>query len=739
MPSPLRPASIRGRLVLLVLALWVPAVAGLGLQAYDAFKSQRAALQDEMQQQALALRLAMDSEIERRYTLAKALTSLPSLEAGDLATFERAARGAVRDSADAVFVVDRERQYFDTSAPASPAVARPPGALFVTSGMGIHYAPKGPVSGKPVIAVLVPEGNRVPPRFNVGVPFLPAAIQQIIERQRLRADTVVSVIDAQQRVMGRSREPERWLGVRASHPVLKQMAEAGQSGFIRTTTLDKVESLTYLSPPGRHGWATVVALPEQNLVNAAWQLAWRAVAASALLLVVGLGLAFLAARRISRPVQALERAAGELLAQRVPQPLRTGFTEVDRVGDVLHDAGARSREWGAELEARVREASEEARKAEAGLFEARKHEAIGRLTGAIAHDFNNLLQTISMGLQVVHLSVPEGKHTRALQAALAACGRAADQVRQMLAFGRVQPLNLRPVQLADLLLQSKDLTDKAVGERVQLVAEVDPRLPPVMADPAQLELALLNLVFNARDALPGNGTVTLRARVDDGASAGLAAQPWVRIDVQDDGEGMDAATLARVFEPYFTTKPVGSGTGLGLPQVQAFARQSGGDVRIASAPGQGTCVSLYLPVAQAEAPGDAQALQPRARPQRPLQVLMVEDDVLVASVVTAALEHEGHAVQLCRTADEALPRLAAGETFDVLFTDVMMPGSMTGLELVAWAQEHRPEVPALVATGYSARAIDGSWKSLRKPYTIEQLLEALQASVARDSTPALPA
>jgi len=730
--------SIRGRLFLLVLALWMPAVAGLGLQAYSGYSTQKESLQEEMQQQAVALRFGIDTEIDRRLTLARALAALPSLEARDLATFERAARAAVKESSERVLLLDRERVYINTGAPAGTVVPRIPGALFVTSGMGISFVLRAPSTQAPSMAVLVPESVRNPPRYNVGVPFPPERVQELIQQQRLRTATVASVIDSQQRVMGRSRDPERWIGQRASHPALLEMALRGGSGFLATRTLDSVASLTYLSPPGRYGWAVVVALPEQELINAAWSIALRAVASSAALLVIALGLAILAARRISQPVQVLQQAAGALLDQQVPAPLATGLSEIDRVGEVLHHAGQRAHEWGRELEARVREASEEARKAEASLFEARKHEAIGRLTGAIAHDFNNLLQTISMGLQVVARSVPQGKHTKPLEAALAASGRAADQIRQMLAFGRTQQLRPQPVDLGDLLLRSRDLTDKALGERVRLVAQLDPGLPALMADPIQLELALLNLVFNARDAMRDRGgTVTLRASVVDGLPASPDAGRMLRIDVEDNGAGMDADTLSRVFEPYFTTKPVGAGTGLGLPQVQAFARQSQGDVRIASAPGAGTCVSLFLPVAVGEVAATEAEVRHVRRSDRMLRVLMVEDDVLVASVVVAALEHAGHSVILCRTADEARALLEQRQPVDVLFTDVMMPGSMTGLELIAWCKENRPELPSLVATGYSARPAEGVWRVLRKPYTIEDLLDALDACTA--GQPLLPA
>ncbi|MCE3269790.1 MAG: hypothetical protein K0S57_187 [Ramlibacter sp.] len=739
MRFPGRPASIRSRLVLLLLALWLPAVIALGLQARGAYLREEAAARGELQQQASALSFAVQAELDRRVSLARALASLPSLKARDFQAFERVARLATEGTGDSVFLVDRTRQYVFTAQPQSTVVPRRPGSLFVERDMGVSFVPRGPVSGNPAIAVLVPETGQSPPEFNVGIPFTPARVLEVIRQQPYREGSTVAVLDAQQRVMGRNRDAERWLGMRASHPELRALAERGGSGFVQTVTLDGVASLTFLAPPGRHGWTALVALPEAQLLQAAQQLALRATAVSAILLALGLGLAALAARRISGPVRALEDAAGELLAQRVPEPLHTGLAEIDRVGGVLHGAGVRAREAEQALESRVAQAVSEARRAEASLFEARKHEAIGRLTGGIAHDFNNLLQTISMGLQVVLRSVPPGRHTRPLEAAMAACGKAAEQVRQMLAFGRAQQLRPQPVDLPDLLLRTRELTGKALGERIELVAHLEPSLPAILADPTQLELALLNLVFNARDAMPTGGTVTLRARAVRDDIGDEADVPLVRIDVEDTGHGMDAQTLARVFEPYFTTKPVGAGSGLGLPQVQAFARQSGGDVGITSAPGRGTCVTLLLPVARGPAVVQV-AGAPRERHSRgPLRILMVEDDVLVASVVMAALEHEGHHVRLCRTADEAQALLEQEDcAADILFTDIMMPGAMTGLDLVEWCRTHCPKLPALVATGYTSRTPDGVWKVLRKPYAMDDLLDALDACAAAGTPAPLP-
>jgi signal transduction histidine kinase len=725
------PASIRSRLVLLLLALWLPAVIGLGLQARAAYLREEEAARDALRQQATALSFAVQAELDRRVSLAKALASLPSLRARDFAVFERAARAAVEGTADAVLLVDRGRQYVHTALAQSSVVPRSAGALFVEQGMGVSFLLKGPETVRPAIAVLVPEAGAKPPQYNVGIPFPPERVQQVIAQQPYHEGSTVAVLDAEQRVMGRNRDAERWLGMHASHPELRRLAQRRGSGFVRTVTLDGVASLTFLAPPGRHGWTALVAMPEAQLQQAAQRLALRAIAVSAVLLVLGLALAALAARRISRPVQSLKDAAGELLAQRVPEPLHTGLAEVDQVGAVLHRAGVRAREAEQALESRVAQAVSEARQAEASLFEARKHEAIGRLTGGIAHDFNNLLQTISTGLQVVYRSVPEGRHSRPLEAAMAACGRAADQVRQMLAFGRAQQLRPQPVDLANLLLRTRELTGKALGERIALDVHIDPALPPVLADPTQLELALLNLVFNARDAMPTGGTVTLRAALVEDDIGDERGVPLMRIDVQDTGHGMDADTLARVFEPYFTTKPIGAGSGLGLAQVQAFARQSGGDVRISSTAGQGTCVTLLLPLAHGPAAAEPERVARDRQSRRPLRVLMVEDDVLVASVVPAALEHEGHQVTLCRTADEARSLLEQRDcAVDVLFTDIVMPGTITGLELVEWCRVHCPELPALVATGYTSRSPGGVWKVLRKPYAVEDLLDALDACAA---------
>jgi CheY-like chemotaxis protein len=236
-------------------------------------------------------------------------------------------------------------------------------------------------------------------------------------------------------------------------------------------------------------------------------------------------------------------------------------------------------------------------------------------------------------------------------------------------------------------------------------------------------------VFNARDAMPGGGTVVIRGRLASATQASaLAPGRYLAVDVADSGGGMDAEVLQRVFEPYFTTKAVGVGSGLGLPQVRAFAVQSGGAATISSERGVGTTVSLLLPVS-GQPVEHAGATAAPATPFQPLRVLFVEDDLLVSSVVVPALRAAGHSVRHCLNGDAAARALQDGGLFDVVFTDVVMPGAMSGLDLAAWCRANMPALAVIVATGYTTQHIDAGVKVLAKPYSMDVLLVELQYAV----------
>jgi signal transduction histidine kinase len=735
---PRRAWTIRARLVLLVLSVWLPAALALALLARATFLREEAAARGHMRDAAENLNAAVEAELDKVIMLARGLSASSSLKTSDFDRFREVALSTGLGDSQQIFVVDRNRQFVNTLLREPRIVERQPDAPFASSGAPVvRFTPRGPILGRPVLAVYAPEAQVHPARYNVGVTLDLAVLQAVLAKYRgVGIDGMIaSVVDDQTRVIARSRDPERWIGVTASGEMRERLLHAG-AGFGKSVTLDGVASLSYLSLPNRHGWRIVTALPMASVQAPARRLTLQAAGASGLLLLLGLALAAYAARRISRPLAVLESSAGALGRNEVPAPASTGMTEADAVVAAMREAGERLEASGRVLHERVEEAVLRARQAQQRLLEGQKHEAIGRLTGGIAHDFNNLLQTISMGLHVVEKAVPPGAHSRAVSAALNACSKGADLVRQMLAFGRAQPLQAQPVAVRDFLLRHEELTRRAVGERIRLRADVQPGVEAVHADPTQLELALLNLIFNARDAMGAGGEIALRARLarpDESRDLGPGA--FVALEVQDDGPGIPPDLQARVFEPYFTTKAVGAGSGLGLAQVLAFARGSGGEVRLSSAPGQGTCVTLLLP-ACAVREEDAAAPQ-QAGALAPLHVLMVEDDVLVATVVEPALQAEGHRVTLCANADEALVLLQAGTSFDVVFTDVVMPGTMDGLGLAAWCARHRPNLPVVVATGYTAQPVETTRTVLRKPYTMGQLLAVLQA--AERSPEAVPA
>ncbi|GAA0644465.1 PAS domain S-box protein [Brevundimonas lenta] len=386
------------------------------------------------------------------------------------------------------------------------------------------------------------------------------------------------------------------------------------------------------------------------------------------------------------------------------------------------------------LEERVGDALAEKAKAEADLMHAQRMEAVGRLTGGVAHDFNNLLTVVIGALDMMLRSPGDMARQRKLgEAALAAARRGEGLTHQLLAFSRRQALRPEPTDLNSLIRESEPLLRRAVGEAVEFKLKLRRGGARVSVDPAQFEAALLNLVVNARDAVGDHGLISIQTAactVRTGEVPELAAGDYVCVSVTDDGAGMAPEVVGRVFEPFFTTKAIGKGTGLGLSQVYGFARQSGGGVRVASTQGKGTEIRLYLP------PIDRSvdlAIDP-ARMKLDASVagrrlLLVEDDPWVAAVALELLESMGMEVSLVDTARQALEVLAI-EAFDVMLSDVVMPGGMTGIELARESARQWPDMRIVLTSGYAGEDVDEAlskapWPFLRKPYSREQLAEAL--------------
>ncbi|HWQ86066.1 PAS domain S-box protein [Brevundimonas sp.] len=386
------------------------------------------------------------------------------------------------------------------------------------------------------------------------------------------------------------------------------------------------------------------------------------------------------------------------------------------------------------LEERVGEAMAEKAKAEADLMHAQRMEAVGRLTGGVAHDFNNLL-TVVIGALDIMLRSPNdaAKRQKLGEAALAAARRGEGLTHQLLAFSRRQALRPEPVDLNVQIRESEPLLRRAVGEAVEFRLKLRRGGARVSVDPSQFEAALLNLVVNARDAVGDKGRITIQTMscpVAAGEVADLAAGDYVCVTVSDNGSGMPPDVIARVFEPFFTTKAVGKGTGLGLSQVYGFARQSGGAAHIASTVGRGTEIKLYLPPLAADATQTPEA-GPAAAPAMTAgrRLLLVEDDVSVTVVALELLEGLGLEVRTVETAPQAL-ELLKRERFDIMLSDVVMPGGMTGIELARRCERDHPGMRIVLTSGYAGEDVDAAladapWPFLRKPYSGEQLARIL--------------
>jgi len=726
-----RTLSIRARLLLLVLAVWLPAVVGFGMLARSTYLSETRASQEKISQLGDSLSGLIERELDKRAVMARTLAASNAVKERDAVHFLEEAAAATHATGDWAFLFSSDKQWASTGQHLTATTL--PGRRDTSplaQGLSVHFSMAGNLDGKPSLVMSVPEANRAPAELFVGVGIQPAVFQALLAQHELPDASIAAVIDGDLRVVARSRDPQKWLGAHATGD-LNHRARAKEYGFGESTTLDGVPSLAYLTHPNKYNWSVVVAFPKSSLARSARRVTAQALAASGVLLLLGLGLAFIVARGISAPIDTLRRRAGELGDENVPSAEPTGLLEADVVINALHRAGLDARAATQTLETRIAQAVTDAREAQATLLDARKHEAIGRLTGGLAHDFNNLLQTISTALQILDRTATAASQRRVVESAMRAAFKATDLVKQMLAFGRTQKLEPRPVVLADFVLRNLELTQRAVGERIALTAQINAELPALFVDPTQLELALLNLIFNARDAMPEGGNILIAGRTLDAREHGLLGPgPFVVLEVSDDGHGIEEGVLEKVFEPYFTTKPIGSGSGLGLAQAAAFARQSGGDVGIHSQVNVGTTVRMVLPAIAAAPPAPASKdLIAGERPAEHLEVLMVEDDVLIASVVVPALEGYGHKVTLCPSADAAVALLKSAQYFDVLFTDVVMPGTMTGLDLVEWCRMHRPHLPAVVATGYSAQTSDAVFRKLDKPYAISDLVAAFQDAV----------
>ena len=407
-----------------------------------------------------------------------------------------------------------------------------------------------------------------------------------------------------------------------------------------------------------------------------------------------------------------------------------------------------------------RQAVEARDEAEEHVRQLQKMEALGQLTGGVAHDFNNLLQAVRSGLHLLEAGgeVRRTETRRALQVASQAVDRGATLTQHLLAFARRQRLAPAPVDLGAQVAGMATLLERTLGGAIRIRIDRDAAVPPALVDPHQFDIALLNLAINARDAMPDGGTLTIAVTslsvedkaaenkaADQGISPALAPGGYVAVTVRDGGTGMPAEVLARACEPFFTTKPVGQGSGLGLSMVHGLTAQSGGGMCLESHLGLGTAVTLYLPHAPVHSPAhppagtpadaaSAVTAEPTPLPADAARVLLVEDDALVRMANAAVLAEAGMTVTEAATGEEALALLEEDDGIGILVTDFAMPG-MTGADLTRLARRHRPDLPVLIVTGYAEKAVlqdlgaEPGIRILSKPIPPSTLIGHITAAV----------
>ena len=443
---------------------------------------------------------------------------------------------------------------------------------------------------------------------------------------------------------------------------------------------------------------------------------------------------------LERPVQAITLASSLRSSTRARK-------RQYQVRALLQDQEAAGRKLEALVSERTRDLEQangelrthilERARVEETLRQAQKIEALGRLTGGVAHDFNNLLMVITGGLDMLDRKSDPGRRQRLMDGMRQAAQRGTGLTRQLLAFSRRQSLHPEPIDLRERIGAMRELLDRSLGGDVHVELDFAPDLWPVLVDPGEFELVVLNLAVNARDAMPVGGTILFKAVNAPDLRNGELAGDFIRLSIHDTGTGMSPETQARAFEPFFTTKEIGKGSGLGLPQVYGFAKQSSGAVEIHSVIGAGTEITLILPRSDKEP-------SPQQSPQAALhheqlrrgssgRILLVEDDDEVAALVTELLEQLGYQVLRAASATAALGVLAAGRDVDLVFSDVMMPGGMNGVELAHEIRNRRPDLPVLLTSGYAdaaeKRAKAEGVQLLPKPYRLDELAKAIAATI----------
>ena len=728
---------IRSRLLLLVLAVLAPALLGAGIGLAYIYHEEQAFNRASMRETARALAIALDGEMERRQSILRTLSHSTSLARGELERFHLHASTVARETGTAIIFSDLEgRQRVNTRLPfggklpgmiAEERATRARLGNEVTVISDVYLPPAGLGPHSFAIQVPVRRDGKVVGFLTMG--SFVSQLHGLFAAQGLPAGWHATIVDRRGVVAARSVDADKYVG-KPVRPQLAARMSASREGLSEGVSLAGQPGIAFFSRAPASGWVFLVTVPHAALYGPGTRATVAMAAISLLLLGLGAALALLVARRITRPVEALRDSARRLGRGEPVRPEASGTVELDAVGEAMADAGERLRGATEELERRVADALASQERSQRALLQAQKLDALGQLTGGIAHDFNNVLQTLTAGLQVLrHRASPEQRDL--LVRCQRAVARGTELARQLMAFGRVQDVRTETLDTARRLADARELLGGALRADTTLELDLAPGLWPVTVDPAQLELALLNLVINARDAMPRGGRIVLRGTNEstDEARSGLPAGDYVVLSVADSGQGMSEEVMTRALEPFYTTKGVGKGSGMGLPQAYGFARQSGGTLELESRPGEGTTVTIRLPRAREPVSPQPAAAGLHREGVGAGKVLVVEDEEYVRETVSEALRAAGFQVDAAASGEEALQRMEGGERYDAVLTDVVMPG-ISGVELAERLRRQHAGTGVVLVTGYSERAVQlPGVRALAKPYDTRQVIDALKAAM----------
>jgi signal transduction histidine kinase/CheY-like chemotaxis protein len=740
---------IRSRLLIFVLAVLIPAVIVAALGIVYVYGKAQQSYRQSMRETTRALASVLDKEIAMREGMLRTLAASPDLDEGDFEAFYTQARAIVPGWENSIILSDLTgQQFLNTRLPfGTKSLPRStflklreqygPDATVVSN---LYSAPIGK-SYSFAIQIPVKRNDRI--LYYISMGSFASQLQSALESQKMPAEWLGTIVDRNGVVVARTVDPGKYIGKHATGPILKKLA-THQDGFNEGLSLSGEPVVAFFSRAPYSGWSFVVSVPLTEIRRTA--IHTTALIGGILLFLLGAAVvgAFLIARNTAKPIEALRLSAERLGRGEPVTVVRSGIVEMDAVSAAMVRASDEIHRSKVELERRIADAVAAAEHSQRALLRGQKLEALGRLTGGIAHDFNNVLQTLTTGLQVALLSSNEPRVKSSLEACQRAVVRATELTSQLMAFGRVQDARLETIDLPQQINAMVPLLKGGLRSDIRFELDIADDLWPVTLDPLQFELALLNLAINARDAMPRGGFLRLDARNETVTEAvgELAPGDYVRFSVIDSGEGMSQEVLNEALDPFFTTKSVGKGSGLGLPQAYGFAKQTGGTLLLCSKPGEGTSALLYLPRSQQSA--QSAASDGRALPQAASSgvVLFVDDDPLVREVVHPALEASGFQVKVAQNGEEALALLEAGQRCDLVFSDIVMPGKISGIDLAETIQQKFPGIRVILATGYSDRRVPlPGIRTLAKPYRVAEVVDALndEMSSGNSSAPDFPA